>query len=249
MQFKDIFAEYYSIVLGQSTSIPGTSNREFINAVYLCNNAIRTWDRVDGQLWRELIATFADELVVDPTVGGDILIAANKTSYAAVGNMRKPPSFVRLFSGGTYDDVPVVPVQQAENMTSNDVGVYFTGSANAGYTMHIGPQLAAQRAGWSIDYVYVRKPRLLPTAADKMNEAAEVYIDMSDPNFAIHSMVAAKAANARNGFLFKTSNAAATTALLNMKIEDSSGTHNASDRLALDRGWGVNSGIDARIKL
>lgn len=241
MEYEEIFAGYYSQFRGQATSIPAFGNREYTLGVQLANSAIRTWDRVDGQLWRELIVTAGEQSV-------PVWATANRTvtgtSMTPPNNMRKPPAFVRFTSGSGSFDVSTVPPQEAKDYGNTSSIIWFEGGANTGYVMHLGGQLATQYAGWTIDYVYVKKPTLLIFTADQN----DVVVDMSDPEYIIQKMVELRARPARNGFLYKTASADAKTALLNMKIENDSGVWGNSDRmrdlLANGQGWGVNRPID-----
>lgn len=241
MNFGSIFAEYFAQFRGQGTSIPVFGDREYTLGIYLGNSAIRKWDRVDGQLWRELIVTAGEQTTTvwataDRTVDG--------TTATPPNNMRKPPAFVRFSNGNSTFDVTVVPPQEAKDYNDTSSIIWFEGGANTGYTMHIGGNLADQYDGWTIDYVYVKKPTLLTVTPTP----ASTVVEMSDPGFMIQTMVATRARSARNGFLYKTAIADAKEALLNMKIENDSGVWGNSDRMRdlLTRGqsWGVNAPIN-----
>lgn len=225
MNFEAIFKEYYAIFRGQASNIPSPGEREHTVGLQLANNAIKKWDRADGTLWRELWTTAQ----VDGS--GDLTVSAGSSEYSAPTNMRKPPAFVKLVnSDGGYTRVKVVDPHEIQNFGSGLVA-YFTGSANKGYTLHLDGNLSSVD-GFSIDFPYIKKPTMMTANTSKP--------DMSDPNFMIHDMVATRAANARNGFLYKTSKADATVALQNMKIENNSGTFGNSDNLG-DAGAGFGT--------
>lgn len=241
MDFDEIFAEYFSQFRGQATSIPTFGDREYTLGIHLGNAAIRTWDRVDGQLWRELITTAGEQDTTNWATANRTLDAVTKTAPL---NMRKPPAFVRFSNGTGYFDITTIPPQEAKDYTDTSSIVWFSGGANTGFTMHVGSNILSQYNGWTIDYVYVKKPTLLTIATTP----AAIVPEMSDPNFMIQHMLSSRARSARNGFLYKTSNADAKTALLNMKIENDSGVWGNSDRmrdlLIKGQGWGVNAPID-----
>jgi hypothetical protein len=152
--------------------------------------------------------------------------------------MRKPPRKVFLYTGSEYDDVPVHGPEKLAGLSELSNAVVFLGSANTGYTMHMTAALADQLDGRGIDYLYFRKPVKLATATDP--SATE--IDMSDPNFAIQDMLVSRFTNARNGFGVNVASREAKAALINMKIENSSGVPGQSDNLGLEFGeWGNNS--------
>lgn len=245
MDFSEIYAEYFSQFRGQGSSIPSFGDREYTTGIYLGNAAIRKWDRVDGQLWRELITT-AGEQVVGTWAAADRLIEDGTTTYTPPNNMRKPPAFVRIGSTNGYSDIPVIPPQDAKDYSDTSSIIWFSGGANTGYTMHVGSNLATQLDGQTVDYVYVKKPTMLTIGTTP----AAIIVEMSDPGFMIQEMLAARFRSSRNGFGYKTAIADAKTALLNMKIENDSGVWGNSDRLKgiLDNGWGVNT-INSDIRL
>jgi hypothetical protein len=249
MDFTEIFAEYFSQFRAQGSSIPAFGAREYTTGIYLGNAAIRRWDRVDGVLWRELIVTASEQ----PTGNWATQyrsIEAGTTEYPAPDNMRKPPAFVRFRNGSSsYFDVPTIPPQDAFNYDDLSSYIWFEGGANTGYTMHVGGQLASQYDGWTIDYVFIKKPTMLTVATTP----AAIIVDMSDPGFMIQEMLRRRFRSARNGMGYKTAEADAKEALLNMKIENDSGVWGNADRMRelLDnrnQGWGVNSpNMDIRL--
>jgi hypothetical protein len=215
MDFDAIFAEYFPLFRGQASSIPTSGDAEYKIAMVLANNAIRKWDRADGTEWPELWET----ALVDGT--GDTTTSSSTTEYAAPTNMRKPPAYVSLGS----NRLPVVNAADAGNFSGTGY-CYFTGSANTGYVLHLNTNLD----GVAIDYIYLKVPRLITKGTDKP--------DMSDPNFMIQDMLAARFANERNGFAYKIYKNEATVTLQNMKVEAMSGTRGNSDRMGMDTGWG-----------
>ena len=232
--FQQIFTEYYSLFRARATSIPVFGDREFGIGIHLANNAIRKWDRADGQLWRELEVRAQDQVVGDwATI--DRTVVDGTLSYPAPSNMRKPPAYVYFYNGTQQKGVKVTDPQDAQGRTELDDTVLFTGGANGGYTMVMGSKLTTQFDGWNIDYIYTKTPTYMTTATDP----SALVPEMSDTNFMIQDMIASRAAQARNGFLYKTSKADAQTALANMKIENNSGTYgNTQNALDTGPGWG-----------
>ncbi len=243
MQFSEIFEEYFVQFRGQATSIPSYPDREFKTAILYGNAGIKAWDRVDGQIWRELIVT-AQEQSTDVWATNDRIIGS--TTVVVPNNMRKPPAFVVFQNGpngGTFE-VGVIPPQEAKDYSDTSSIVWFEGGANTGYTMHIGQNLATQHNGWTVDYVYVKKPTLLTTNADP----SAIVVEMSDPTFLVQDMLRRRFRSGRNGFGYKTADADAKAALINMKIEDTSGVWGNSDKmrdlLAHGQGWGTNTPVN-----
>jgi hypothetical protein len=236
MEYQDIFAEYFTQYRGQAVAIPVFGDREFTVGIYRCNNAIRKWDRTDGMLWRELSARATDQTTGDwATINRTIL--SGTLSYPAPTNMRKPPAEVWTYIGGQYSRLKVVDPSEISGLQELSSAVTFIGGANTGYTMYISQQTSEDCNGRSIDYLYYRKPTFLSTAVDP----SATVIDMSDPNYCIQDMLAIAFAASKNGFGYKVAAKEKSIAIINMKIENSSGVPGNSHGLALDTGWGVNT--------
>lgn len=219
---------------GRASSIPVFGDREYNLGIALANNAIRKWDRADGTLWRELEVRSQEQTTgVWATLQRSILDGT--LTYTAPSNMRKPPGHVYFFNGTDQKRFKVSNPEEADGRTQLDDTIIFIGGANTGYSMVVGSTLTAQFTGWEIDYIYTKKPTLMTTATDP----AALIPDMSDVNFMVQDMVATRAAQSRNGFLYKTSKADAQTALANMKIENNSGTFgNTQNALDTQSFWG-----------
>lgn len=235
--FAEIFTEYYSLFRARATSIPVFGDREFNIGIHLANNAIRKWDRADGQLWRELEVRAQDQsTTIWATLNRSIVDGT--TGYTPPSNMRKPPAYVWFFNGTSQVAHKVINPEEAEGRTELADTILFTGGANSGYIMVIGANLAEQYNGWQVDYIYTKTPTYMTTATDP----SALIPEMSDTNFMIQDMIASRAAQARNGFLYKTAKADAQTALANMKIENNSGTYgNTQNALDKTSFWGVNN--------
>lgn len=205
MNFDAIFGEYYALYRGQATSLPVYGDAEYNIAIQLGNNAIRKWDRADAEEWNELKTTLQTAIPAQA-------VAAT----IAIPTMRKPPKRIFLSGGGHFE---VIGTDKVDDYTSLNGLAWFTGSANTGFTLHLGGDLS-QVTGQLVDFPFIRKPVMLPTATSP----AATIVDMSDPNFLIQDMLASRAANSRNGFLYKTAKSDAKIALQDMKIENHSGT-------------------------
>lgn len=236
MDYQSIFAEYFSQYRGQAVQIPVFGDREFTVGIYRCNSAIRKWDRTDGMLWRELVARAVDQTTtVFPTINRTILTGT--LSYPAPSNMRKPPAEVWTYVGGQYSRLTVVDPSEISGLQELSSAVTFLGSANTGYTMYISQQTSQDYNGRSIDYLYYRKPTLLSITVNP----STTIIDMSDVNFVIQDMLATAFAASKNGFGYKVAAKEKSIAIINMKIENSSGVPGNAHRFKLDTGWGVNT--------
>lgn len=230
--FAEVFPQYYAIVRGQADNLPVFGSPEYTTAIHLGNNAIQEWERADGTLWRELTDLLS-------TRYGTGTISTGTQTYDAAEDMRKPPDYIVL-SGTTTGRIPVVETHDVKNLSDLSSYAYFTGGPNTGFQFIIPSAVATNNNGATFDYTYYRKAAYLTTATDP----AGVAIDMSDPNFMIHSMAAARAENMRNDFLYNISRNRADTALVNMKIENSSRGYNDgwNDSKLSGAGFGKTSG-------
>lgn len=214
--FDDIFPEYFTLYRGQATNIPGSSDPEYLIALQLAKSSTRKWARTDGVEWNVLWKNFSDD--------GATPIVDAQFDYP-ITDMRKPPKQITI--GGS--PLPVIPAHQVDVVAQNVA--WFTGSETKGYVLHIRT-ITAEMVGQDIDFTYLKKPIEI---VDGTSE-----IEMSDPTFLIHDMLAARFTNARNGFAVKVHKGEAMSALQNMKIEDISGTAGKSDNLGSSgAGFGV----------
>lgn len=212
MNFDQIFAEYYALYRGQATSLPVFGDAEYGIAIQLANNAIRKWARADSEEWKELWTTL-QTMIPTQAVAASINIA----------NMKKVPKRIYLSGGGTFE---VIEPSQINDYTNLNGLAYFTGGTNTGWVLHMAGSLTPY-TGQLVDFPMQRKPLYMTTATTP----AALVPDMSDPNFMIQDMLASRAGNSRNGFVFKVAKADAKEALQNMKVENHSGTMGASINL------------------
>lgn len=227
MTIKEIHDEYYAQFRGQGTSLPVYGDQEFSLGMILLRAAIDKWDRVDGELWRELNTSLATQKTLDPT----IINTVSGTSMAAPSNMRKPPAEITFtLTNGSTATYAVNNPQDASVS-----GIWFVGGANTGYTMRIGSDLIATLTGATYDYRYIKKPFKPTVGVDSSTQS----IDMSDPQFAVQYMLALRFQQARNGFGFKAAMQEAMNALANMRLENSSGTWGGAETMKTDGVWGV----------
>lgn len=240
MNFDTIFKEYYTLFRGRATSFPTYGDREFSVAIQFANNAIRKWERADGQLWRELIDT-AQQQSTAIWANDQRTVIAGQLNYTAPSNMRKPPAFIWFFDGNNQVRINCIEPQDVQHYPELSAVCYFSGSATKGFVLHIGQVLSEQYEGSGIDFVYYKNATLFSTTADPSTEIPE----MSDPNFIIQDMLASRYTNTRNGFGLNVSKKEATTALANMKIENNSGVYSNAEMLKqYGSGWGTTLSSD-----
>lgn len=226
--FNDIFPEYFTLYRGQATNIPTASDPEYKIALQLANNSAKKWERADGVEWNELWSNLSD--AASPT-----LVQAGVYDYPITG-MRKPPKKVLFRHSTGSTERAVIKPEQVDMYSTSSGFAYFTGSASQGYTLHLSGDITSL-VGYEIDFTYQRRVTPITSGAS--------VIDMSDPNFLIHDMLAARFTNARNGFAVKVHKQEANVALQNMKIQNNTGTYGNSDNLGSQgAGFGVARNVD-----
>lgn len=223
LTFGDIFNEFYTLYRAQGSDIPVFGDREYTTGIHLGNNAIKKWERADGIEWRELQNTLQN--------GDGGTISSGTTEYDAPSDMRKPPAFIRL--GSSF--VPVIDPQEVKLHTDTSYA-YFLGGASSNFTMVIPDGLSSTYDGQDIDYLYQQKATLLRT---DVTPAATVP-QMSDPNFMIQDMLAARFLQSRNGMGYNVAREEADRALANMKVQNNTGTFaHPSVMPSTSAGWGA----------
>ena len=240
MTFEQIFQEYYTLFRGRATSFPVYGDREYAVAIQFANNAIRKWERADGQLWRELIDT-AQKQTTAVWATNQRTIIGGQLDYTAPSNMRKPPAFIWLFDGSSQVRIECIEPQDVQHHPELSAVCFFSGSAQTGYTLHIGQVLSEQYENCGIDFVYYKKATLFNVATSPAAQIPE----LSDPNFIIQDMLASRYTNTRNGFGLNVSKKEASLSLANMKIENNSGVYSNAEILkSIGSGWGTTLSSD-----
>lgn len=227
--FKDIFAQYWVIYRGQATAIPQFGDREHRIAVLNAVNGVKKWERVDGQLWRELRSTLQAQS------DGEKTISEGKILYDCPENMRKPPGRVFVYSNNEHSELFVVDPKNLARLNELSSAVTFIGSANTGYKMQISDRVSKEMDGRNVDYVYDKAAALPPLETNPDNYKVE----MSDPRFLVWHMVKLRAASTNNGFLFRLAESEASISLMDMKIENENGTWDNPDVMEFNSRFGV----------
>ena len=210
--FNDIFVDYYNLYRGDG-STPTTSDPEWTIALRLANNAIDAWFGDPGMMWNELFTTNL------ASIDGATTVILNQTAYAAPSNMLRSGGFVKLSNAttGAYFNIQLVDPPQVQNLDPNAPVAYFTGDPNHGLTLNIIPtNLTNTYAGWSIDYVYYKRPTTMTQASDMP--------EMADTSFMVHHMLANRFRNSRNWPAYQTAMKDAQYQLKNMETIQNSGT-------------------------
>lgn len=231
MDFQTIFNEYYTQLRGDS-DIPDTTDDEWKIAIQLCNQSIRRWDRVDAILWNELFAQLSD------ADDGDTIVVTGVVDYDAPTNFRKPGGWVNFkdSDGNVQKVLKVLQPFETQLYTDSSEYAWFTGDPNNGYTLHVNPSPTTTESGYSLEYMYYKKPTTLTTA-----ETGTTLIEMSDPNFCVQDMLANRFRNMRIWPAYQTARKDADQTLANMINDNAAGTNYNSWTVPDSSGGGFGS--------
>jgi hypothetical protein len=230
MDQDDLFQAYYAQYRVEADT-PNSGDDEYIIFTNLANEAINRWANYDNTFWKELYTTaqLADD--------GDTILDSTTTEYAAPSNMRVAGGYVRVFDTNnvTQGRIPIIEPQEAQFMSDTGSYCYFIGDPNNGFTLVINPSPRSEWNGYSIDYVYYKKPTTFSEPTDVS--------EMSQPYFIVHRALANRFRGSRNPYYQSAKNDAEDT-LRTMQMENNSGNWadpwKLSDRS--DSQWGEGYG-------
>lgn len=221
MQFKDIFAEYYTLFRGDS-DIPTTTDTEWSIAVRYGNTAIRRFENVDGEMWNFLWTTAAKE--------GNSYSYSNTSSVPVIttitcpDNMKMPGGWIKFTDpvSKAFFMIDVIQPYEVQLKSGNDPYAYFTGDENNGFTLNIS--LAGNSyQGYIIDFPYYKKPTYFDAtvnATDGVNEDGTTVTECPDANYIINYILAYRLRSTRNYPSYQTAKNDAETALEGMQIKN-----------------------------
>lgn len=211
MDYNAIFEAYYTQYRAEAT-VPNSSDDEYAIGIPLANEAINRWANYDNTMWNELFTS------LQISGAGDLVVEQGTTEYAAPDDMKIPGGYVRIFdptTGSTVARVPIIEPHEAQFKGDMSPYAYFLGDPNNGFTMNLHPAPSEAWDGKSIDYVYYRKPTLIEVGTD--------VVDMSDPYFVVHRMLANRFRSSRNPY-YSSAKSDAEDALRTMQLTNNSGT-------------------------
>lgn len=228
MTFEQIFEAYYNLYRTEAET-PGSDDDEYTVALRLANEAINRWENYDNTYWKELFST-----VLTGTGGGESTLVAGTKEYSAPSDMREPGGFVQVFNaqGAKQSSYPILEPQDAQFKNDASRYAYFTGDSQNGFTLHLNPAPSTSEEGLTFDYVYYRKATAI--------EGADSIVEMTDPYFIVHRMLANRFRGSRNPY-YGAAKQDAENSLQMMKMNNDSGTWANPWKLADNSGtnWGM----------
>lgn len=210
MEFNDIFTAFYTLFRADS-DVPVNGDDEYTVGLRLANEAINRWAAYDGTYWKELFDTNQNDGTGAQTISTGI------TQYAVPENFKEAGGFVRILNtdGAEAARYPILDPQEVQFKDTSTAYCYFTGNPSNGYLLNLNPAPTAEINGFSIDYVYYKKPTLFEGPTD--------ITEMSDPYFMVHRMLAQQFRASRNPY-YSSALRDAEDALKTMQIDNNSGT-------------------------
>ncbi len=209
--YDSIFTAYYQMFRGES-SVPASTDDEYIMGITFANRAIQRWANYDGTYWKELYETLQNNGT------GDQTITTGDVAYTCPTNMREPGGlvFVKDSDGNTVRTYPIIEPEERQFQDANATYAYFTGNPTAGFTLRLNPAPEAEINGFDIDYTYYKKATDLTTGTS----TTEV------PNlwFVVHDMLAQRFQIERNYGGYQIAKRDAEEFLKNMQQDNNSGS-------------------------
>jgi len=209
--FDNIFIAYWNLYRADS-SIPTSTDPEYIIALRLASEAVNRWANYDGVYWKELFTTAQTN-----STGGTVTITTGDTTYPAPTAMREAGGFVKVLdaSGNTLQSYQIIDPQEAQFRNDAATYAYFTGDPANGFVLNLNPAPTSNLNGLDIDYVYYKKPTEFTTGSDKT--------EMANAMFIVHRMLANRFRASRNPY-YNSALRDAEDALKMMKYDNDSGT-------------------------
>lgn len=235
MNLDALFKAYYFQYRTESDT-PASSDDEYIIFVGLANESINRWSNYDNTYWKELFTSLQRS---GTDGGGDLVLAANTTTYVAPDDMQEAGGYIRVYNdtGATLRRIPIIEPQDAQFKGDLSSYAYFLGDPNNGFTLNINPAPDNVLTGQSMDYIYYKKPTLLATGTDVS--------EMSEPYFMVHRALANRFRGSRNPY-YQSAKNDAEDVLKTMQMTNNSGNWADPWKLADNSGgvWGrsINGG-------
>jgi hypothetical protein len=227
MDYDAIFEAYYNLYRLEAAT-PGTTDDEYVIGMRLANEAINRWANYDGTYWNTLFTTLQTQ------DDGDKTFVLAQSDYAAPTDFKEAGGYVKVLdvAGNTVRRIPIIEPNEAQFRSDQASYCYFTGDPNNGFTLHINGAIDTSIAGFSMDYIYYKKPTLF-TAGTSVTE-------MPDPYFAVNRMLAQRFRGSRNPY-YASAKADAEDGLKTMQAENNSGSWANPWKLADNSGtvWGM----------
>lgn len=213
MTFQEIFTIYYSLYRGDDEVI-APSEAEYKTAINMANNAIQRWANVDGVLWNELLTALSDSVTGDKEVIGGVEAYSVPTDFKHVGG------YVLLIS--PEDQEVRIPVKQPQEAQISRGGfAYIRNNKNNTIKLVLSESARTNREGWTINYPYYKQPIFL----DRVTETGSTVVEMYDPMFVVHHILANRFRASRNWSGYQSAMRDAEIALQGMQHKNVMGTH------------------------
>ena len=218
MTFQSLFDTYYTLYRGDSTS-PATTDPEWKIAIRNYNDALRRLANYDNTKWDFLTTTLAASTQSSPALVRTL--STGDSTYVAPTDMHSEPGiFSYIDTNGNRLNYGIVKPYEVPAIDSNTKYGYFLGNQQAGYTLNVNPAPTATENGWTLDYIYYRKP----TELNADTEDGTSVIEGGDPAFYYNHMLAQRFRNSRNYPSYQTALRDSEEALKGMKLQNNSGS-------------------------
>lgn len=191
-------------LVNNDADTPDTTDDEWSTRLNLINQSIGKWDAQDVQ-WDELWKTYTH---------GSVVAAGTLTYTLTMTDMRTPADLVKLTLNSVDSYYPIVDEEAYYAMRQEEKVVYFTGSNKDGWVLNLGwtPATGDGTVGATISFPYYKYATRLSSTPDVP--------EMSDPNYIIYDVAAAKSLMEGNNDQFSIYSTEANDCMDRMKINN-----------------------------
>ncbi|OFW53971.1 MAG: hypothetical protein A2163_07825 [Actinobacteria bacterium RBG_13_35_12] len=167
--------EYLNNLYEADSTVPTSTEEDYIVWTSLFNTAVNLWENEEGILWRELFVKLAN------AADGDKTVTAGDYSYAVPTDFRFPASgYVWLGTAPNATAYRVIKQEEVQLFENNtEKWCYFLMDTTP--TLEFNPQINLT-TGDTISYMYYKNATALTTGASTF--------EMSDPMFAVYYALA-----------------------------------------------------------
>lgn len=167
-------------LVDNDSETPETTDDEWTTRLNLINLAIGKWESSDI-LWDELWTTYTHPSVI---VAGTLTY-----SLSTLANLRKPGGFLKLTLNGEETEIELISPDVYQSLEGEQKVAYLTGNNLSGWTLNLGwtPAAGDGTTGATMSFPYFKYATRF-TSASAVTDKPE----MSDPNFIVYDVAAAK---------------------------------------------------------
>lgn len=172
--------ERINSLVNNDTDTPSQNDDDWDLVVNLINQSIGKWETQDVQ-W--------DELFTSHTVSSTISAGTTSYSLSALTNLRKLGGFLKLTLNSADNYIEFISPEEYQTFMGEERVAYITGNETSGYTLKLGwtPVAGDGTVGATMSFPYYKFATRFNSSSATTDKT-----EMSDPNFIVYDVAAAK---------------------------------------------------------